>query len=179
VSGKDKSRPWLFEWRDEVTSAPELIASDRWVAVAISLRMNVDGEDAFPSIETIRKLTGYSKETVLNSLAWLRESGWLRWERPSRRKSNLYAPTRPGVRLSRTNRTQFMKQRKMLLAASRSERKTNSHETYSVGRNRAAETVGTVAHDLPPDLFQYPSGSDADACEHDEVARIIAEALEQ
>jgi hypothetical protein len=146
----------LFEWRDEIRSARGLIASDRQVAIEISLFMDVNGRDARPSIATIVKNTARSKATVLDSLAWLRASGWLTWTRTSRRAANIYEPLTPLGPPTRKQRTEYMKRRRELLAASRSERRTNSPETNSVGLNGDIEWVESATHDLP-ELLNDPS----------------------
>jgi hypothetical protein len=164
----------LYRWHRAFVAAPELIASDRLVALVLQDYMNGDGQSAFPAIETIVKETGLSKATVLVSLAWLQASGWVLAESRGRRSTKLYSAGIPTERKSRADRIVWVKERGDRLARTREIKKasrsksvpaqsvetaTNSDEPASrskpsqrVGLNGEAESVEIVAQEVPRDI---------------------------
>jgi hypothetical protein len=133
--------PHLFEWRDELRQAPELIAADRLVAHEIGFYMNADGTDAWPGTELIVAGTALKKSTVLSSLAWLLETGWLDRSRRSKRERYRYVATIPTERKTRTDRAEWASDRKHRLTTIRSE--SVGIGTHSAGRNGVpTESVG-------------------------------------
>jgi predicted transcriptional regulator len=66
--------------------------SARLVYLALASRADKQ-HNAWPSLETIARDSGLGIATVKRALSWLRETGWVTWERRSSatgRKSNLY-----------------------------------------------------------------------------------------
>jgi hypothetical protein len=113
---------FVYQWRQELEKAAELIASDRHVALTVMGHMGTDGRNAYPSIETIVGKTRLAKSTVLSSLGWLRASGWLLVQRRSRRERNVYSAAIPVDRKTRKDRSAWTAERATRLASQRASR---------------------------------------------------------
>jgi hypothetical protein len=113
---------FVYQWRQELEAAAELIASDRLVALTVMGHMGADGRDAYPSIKTIVGKTRMAKSTVLCSMGWLRASGWLLAQPRSRRQSNVYSAVIPVERKTRTDRSRWASERAARLASQRASR---------------------------------------------------------
>lgn len=80
-----------FDLADAIASDRRLSPVDRCVAFSLMSFLNSDTGEAFPSVEVLASVAGFSKRAVRYSIAALRENGWLSVSRPDRRRSNVYA----------------------------------------------------------------------------------------
>jgi hypothetical protein len=119
---------FLFEWRDAMRAAPELIASDRHIALEMSLYMDKHGAEAWPGLDRIMSGTAMKKATVLSSIAWLLEAGWLTRSRRSKQERYRYAACVPTERKNRDARVAFMEARKSAAAERTNERRQSKPE---------------------------------------------------
>lgn len=69
---------------------PRLKASGFRVAVVVLQFLNSETGQCNPALGTIAELVNLSVRTVENGLVSLRETGWIRWTRGNRQKSNHY-----------------------------------------------------------------------------------------
>jgi hypothetical protein len=175
-----KPRPLLYLWLEASRTAPGLIASDRLVLRVIADHMNKDGDNAFMSIPTIVAGTALHKATVLGSLAWLRESGWLGRTSRGRRKTPIHWAGLEPANKTRKDRADFMAARReaskrraetsphrekrvAALAASGSKSRTDSvglKGDWRVGLNGHAEWVYIDTHEVPR---EHPVEGSADS----------------
>ena len=75
-----KTVSWQWAWQRAVSDpilAKDLPASRRHVAFVLSLHMNKDGSNCFPSVAHIAKESGLSERTVQESVRDLERGGWL------------------------------------------------------------------------------------------------------
>ena len=83
----------LFSWRGAICDSG-LAPSARHVALTLSLHMNERGGSCFPSISTLERETGLSRNTVLAALRELESAGWITVKRAAR-SVNRYSATLP------------------------------------------------------------------------------------
>lgn len=82
----------LFTWRSAVASGDSgLTATQRHVALTLSLHMSEKGDSCFPSMGRLVEETGLGLSTIRDALRRLAESGWLEREVSHRRgRTNRY-----------------------------------------------------------------------------------------
>ena len=83
----------LFSWRGAICDS-DLPPITRLVALTLSLHMNERGGSCFPSVTTLQRETGLSRNAVLKALRSLETAGWLTVKRTARRV-NVYTATVP------------------------------------------------------------------------------------
>jgi hypothetical protein len=141
----------LFRWRKEILCAPELIAGDRHTLHVIGFAMDEHGRDGFPSIELIVKQTGYTKQTVLDTLAWAKEAGWIRAGSRSRYGTITYEPVIPTERLTLADRAAFMRDRRQASAVRAAASPQHAERVASLDAARSRRRTTSVGLDgVPP-----------------------------
>ncbi len=73
-----------------IKEAKNLKVHTRWLYVALVFYRNSKSGVAFPSYETIRKLTGLRRQKISEGLTELEESGWIKPRRKRYGASNVY-----------------------------------------------------------------------------------------
>lgn len=90
------SRVW--QWRDAVADS-DICASYKHVLLILSFPMNSEGENAWPSIETLCRRTSLSRPTVIRYLTQARQDGWLKRRSRGKHMSFEYTATFPKSKL--------------------------------------------------------------------------------
>lgn len=86
----------LFTWRGAIASKEsDLKATQRHVALTLSLHMSEKGDSCFPGIPLLAEETGLGQSTVRDSIRRLDEKGWLIRDVRGGRESNRYTATVP------------------------------------------------------------------------------------
>ena len=86
----------LFTWRSAVASKEsKLTATQRHVALTLSLHMSERGDSCFPSMPTLADETGLGLSTVRKATGHMHEAGWLVRKVRRGRQSNLYTAVIP------------------------------------------------------------------------------------
>jgi hypothetical protein len=88
----------LFSWRSAICDS-DLTATQRHVALTLSLHMSERGDSCFPSVMTLVAETALSERAIRAALKDLREAGWLtgekRWRADGSESSTSYTATTP------------------------------------------------------------------------------------
>lgn len=85
-----RDRQILFAWREAILSefGPKSPVT-RYVLLALSTRMELDGSGAFPSESTLAKMTGMTRRTIIPHLKIAESEGWIN-RRKDRRKGQMW-----------------------------------------------------------------------------------------
>jgi hypothetical protein len=141
----------LFQWRKEILRAHELIACDRHTLHVIGFAMDVHGRDGFPSIRLIVEQTGYTKQTVLDTLAWVKEAAWIRAGGRSRYGTITYEPVIPTERKTRADRAAFMRDRRQASATHAAASPQHAERVASLDAARSKRRTTSVGlNGVPP-----------------------------
>jgi hypothetical protein len=96
-------QPFLFRWQRAVILDDCLSTADRHLALTLSLHMDLDGANAYPSIRVLSAETRRKRNTVVASVNTLEKCGWLKVKRGGiglKRDVNRYTASYPQGYLS-------------------------------------------------------------------------------
>lgn len=99
MSRRSHEKCFLYEWRDAVASAESVLsATQRHVALTLSLHMDRNGGSCWPSILLLCKRTSLADSTVRKALTEVDRAGYLRREvGTGRGRSTRYSATLPAA----------------------------------------------------------------------------------
>lgn len=89
----------LLGWRVGVRDSG-LPAPAKLLAYTLATYMNGEGEQAWPSVKTLREASGLGERTIWREIRRLESEGWIAVERHERQPSHYFATSPPGASLA-------------------------------------------------------------------------------